>query len=157
MTVTMSKTERAALKVDYMERHGGAWDPAGFLEEVRAANGQHPAWHWFEWDRDTAAEKFLLEQAKEFGRGIYVTVKTEEIVHNEVKVVSVEVPLTLARTTKTGRYTGEHIQFDPSDEDHLIDMRRQARFRLAEFQRQFGAILGQDEIDHISAVALALA
>ena len=62
--MAISVQDRMAIVREHMDRHGGVYDPALFV--VEAADPDHPAHDYFEWDDTAAAAKWRLVQARRF-------------------------------------------------------------------------------------------
>ena len=88
MSIRITKKERRAIVQDFMERHGGHYDPRAFVDEIRRSNGQHPAWTWFTWDNDKAADEYRIWQARVFAQDIVVKFSVEQIRRGKVVIVS---------------------------------------------------------------------
>lgn len=58
--------------VDAFIAEHGHWNPDDFLADVRAKGPSHPAYEWFQWDDEAAADEYRREQARKFGQGIRI-------------------------------------------------------------------------------------
>jgi len=134
-----SKETRQQIVRDFAIRHNGQYDPKLFLEEVRSTGETHPAWEWFEWGDDKAAQEYRLWQARSFVKDLRVTFAVEVIGRDApVRVRSVEMPLVLSPVA--GRNTGGgYILVDPGDPGHMREHCRQAADALEAWIRRYKA------------------
>lgn len=109
---------------DFAVRNNGWFDPAAFLAHVREAGAEHPAYSWFEWADDKAANEYRLDQARDFARGLTVRfeVQTEE---RRAVVVSQSAPLIISPMRNRHDGGGYHLM-DPNDPSHMAEHCRQA-------------------------------
>lgn len=135
-----TKALRQEIVREFAARHDGRYDPALFVQEVRATGPDHPAYEWFEWRDDKAATDYRLWQAREFVQGLKVSFEIEEIGRKPIKVRAVEAPLMVSPegSRKTG---GGYFLLDPTDPDHMAELCRQGAADLRRWLRRYGAAL----------------
>lgn len=140
-TVKFTKDDRQAIVKDFAVRHNGQFNPKLFLEEVRKTGEEHPAYAWFEWNRDRAAYEHQLWQAREFARDLKVTFSVETVGRaGTVRVVQADMPLVIS--PQVGRKDGGgYILSDPSDEEHMAEYCRQAAAALKTWLRRYEGAL----------------
>src|SRR3546814_18543037 len=63
----LSRKDRQKIVDDFVERHG-KYDARMFMEEVKATAGQHPAWTWFVWDDEKAADESRSSEERRVGK-----------------------------------------------------------------------------------------
>ena len=110
----LTRDDRQKILDEFVEKHGG-WDARAFVEEVRATNGQHPAWTWFGgFDVDKAAFEHWTQRAMQFASGLRVKFSVETIEHGKVTVRYVEAPVVFSplATRRTG---GGYIALNRDD------------------------------------------
>lgn len=137
-----TKEMRQEIVRDFAVRHNGTFNPNLFLEEVRREGKKHPAYEWFEWDREKAYHAYQIEQARDFARDLRVTFKVEEIGRNKTVRVR-EAPMPLVLSPVEGRKDGGgYYLVDPDDPSHMAEHCRQAMIALrAWFNRYQAALL----------------
>lgn len=136
-----TKALRQEIIRDFATRHNGFYNPLLFLEEVRASGPEHPAYEWFEWNDDRAAQEHRLWQAREFARDLKVSFTVQEIGRNKaIKVREVSMPLALSPVE--GRHKGGgYFVSDPDNPEHLEELARQAATALESWLRRYEAAL----------------
>src|SRR3546814_9062605 len=87
----LSRKDRQKIVDDFVERHG-KYDARMFMEEVKATAGQHPAWTWFVWDDEKAADEYRIWQAREFTHDLKVKFSIEVMERGSVKGRQTEGP-----------------------------------------------------------------
>lgn len=134
-----TKALRQQIVRDFALRHGG-FNAALFVEEVRAAGPDHPAYEWFQWDDDKAASEYRIWQAREFARGIKVRASIEEISRTGIRVREIEMPLIISPVDGR-RDGGGYFLSDPNDPEHMAEFCRQAAADLERWLRRYsGAV-----------------
>ena len=140
MTIRIKKADRRAIVQDFMERHGGRYDPRAFVDEVRRSNGQHQAWTWFTWDDDKAAEDHRIWQARVFAQDIVVQFSVEQIRRGSVVVVSADAPAFVS-PLDTRRSGGGYVELDPDDPAQMAILCAEAARSLQAWVRRYsGAV-----------------
>lgn len=127
----LTRSDRQKIIDDFIERHGG-YSARGFMEEVRASGGQHPAWTWFTWDDQKAADEYRVWEARNFVRDLRIIHSVETIKHGNVTVRQVEAP---AAFSPTG--TKEYIALDPDDPVRMAAFCREAERSLSAWLRRY--------------------
>lgn len=136
-----TKELRQEIIREFAVRHNGHFNPALFVQEVRATGADHPAHEWFEWDTEKAAEQHLLWQAREFATGLRVSFTVETIGRNgAVSVREVEMPFALS-PVDARRKGGGYLVSDPDDPAHMAELCRQAVTDLTRWLRRYEAAL----------------
>lgn len=113
----LSLRDRQKIVTDFVERHG-VFNPRAFVEEIKATGGQHPAWEWFTWDVDKAAEDHWIWQARTFVHGLTIKYSVEIVERGRVRVVEAEAPL-LFSPIITRSKSGGYRYLDPDDDDAM--------------------------------------
>jgi hypothetical protein len=60
----LSRTQRNQIIREFSANNGGRFDAVAFVEHVRRRGPKHPAYEWFTWNDETAAEAHRIEQAR---------------------------------------------------------------------------------------------
>jgi hypothetical protein len=135
-----TKALRQQIIREFAEAHGGVFDPAAFLNAVRAAGEGHPAFEWFEWDDAKAALEYRLDQARDFARGLVVRFEVQEIHRGKMRIAERSAPLVMSPLGNR-RDGGGYIVTDPTDADHMDELRRQAASSLRWYISRYEAVL----------------
>ncbi len=135
-----TKALRQQLVRDFAEGNGGWFDPAAFLADVRALGDSHPAFEWFEWNDDKAANEYRLDQARDFARGLVVKFEVKTLHRGSFRVVEQSAPLAISPMDGRNGGGGYFIT-NPNDPAHMIELRRQAAQSLRWFLSRYGAAL----------------
>jgi hypothetical protein len=114
----ITRAERQEIVDDFLRRHNGFWDPRTFRDEVQIAGESHPAFSWFQWDRDKAADEYQIWQARRFVADIRVSFSIETITRNVGTVQVVEAPHVFSPITTRSEGGGYRV-LDGSDEEAL--------------------------------------
>lgn len=156
-----SKKLRRQIVEEFASRHDGEWSPELFLQEVRAQGEDHPAYEWFEWDKDKAAYAHWTWQARQFGDGIIVSRRVEEMrPESQISIRHVEVPLAVSPVAGRKDGGGYYI-FDPQNQEHMEELCRQAardlkawikRYRAAVIHAEGSVEAIEDQIHSLEAV-----
>lgn len=133
-----TKEIRQEILDEYTARHG-EFSPAGFLREVRASNGSHPAWSWFEWDDGKAAEEHRVWQSRMFVQGLKIKFEIETSSSKVSKIEVREAPAYLSPVDRRAE-GGGYYPFDPSNDAHRQELARQASQSLETWMRRYGGI-----------------
>ena len=140
MSIRIKKAERRTIVQDFMERHGGRYDPRVFVDEVRRSKGKHPAWTWFTWDDDKAAEDYRVWQARVFVQEIVVQFSVEQIRRGHVVVVAVDAPAFVS-PMDTRRSGGGYVELNPDDPVQMVNLCSEAARALQAWVRRYsGAV-----------------
>lgn len=133
-----TKALRQKIVEDFARQNNGWFDPRAFLMHVREAGADHPAFEWFEWDDEAAAEAYRIDQARDFARGLVVKFDVRTIERGPVRIAQVPLVTSPVATRKSG---GGYYLTDPQDRGHMAELRRQAATDLRWFIRRYaGAI-----------------
>ena len=77
-TKRFTQEERQKIILSHIEEFG-EFKPSEFVESARSEN--HPAHEWFTWNRDAAAMKQLLQEARQFAATVTIARGEVKIVH----------------------------------------------------------------------------
>lgn len=136
-----SKERRQEIIREFAVRHNGHFNPRLFVEEVRTQGDNHPAYGWFQWNKDKAANEFWIWQAREFAKDLKVSFSIEEVGRKgAITVREVEMPFAMSPVGMRGK-GGGYIVSDPSDPRHLSELCRQAATDLERWLRRYEAAL----------------
>lgn len=136
-----TKERRQEIIREFAIRHNGHFNPALFVQEVRASGAGHPAYEWFEWDEDKAAQQHRLWQAREFANGLRVSFTVETIGRKgAVTVREVAMPFALSPVDQR-KQGGGYVVSDPNDPAHMGELCRQAATDLQRWIRRYEAAL----------------
>jgi len=129
--MSLSKLTRQRIVKEFAVRHNGHYNAALFLDEVRKTGKKHPAYEWFEWDADKAAQAHQLEQARAFARDLRVTFTVTEISGGKRRVRVRESTMPMVISPIRGRQDGGgYVLVDPKDQGHVDEHCRQAAMGL---------------------------
>jgi hypothetical protein len=120
-----TKEMRQKIVEEFAKAHGGAFDAAAFLGEVQQVGEKHPAYGWFEWNKDRAAREYRLDQARDFARGLVIHFEVEKVERGRVKLVTATAPMILSPLAKRD-HGGGYFTTDPNDPAHMAELCRQA-------------------------------
>jgi len=135
-----TKELRQQIVREFAEGHGGMFDPAVFLASVRDAGPEHPAWEWFDWNDETAANEYRLDQARDFARGLVVRFEVKVVHRGTLRVVEKAAPLALSPLGGRNDGGGYYLT-DPDDPAHMEELCRQAAQSLRWFVSRYEAAL----------------
>lgn len=138
----ISRETRQHLIRSYAERNGGVYDPKGFLAEVREQGRNHPAYAWFEWDDQEAAEEHRVEQARRFATGLKVVFSVEQVGGGVVRVTA---PMMHSPLGSRGEGGGYRVT-DMTQPAHVDELRAQAARDLEAWRRRYEAVLVADGV-----------
>lgn len=153
-----TKDARQEIVREFAIRHNGRYDPALFLDEVRTAGKSHPAYGWFEWNRDKAALAYQIEQAREFARDLRVTFTVEEIGRKGAVTVKTR-PMPMVLSPMDGRRDGGgYVLVDPDRAEHIGEHCRQAAITLRGWEKRYAAALLHARVgaDGVTSIIRAL-
>lgn len=151
-----TKALRQQIVEDFARQNNGWFDPKAFVAHVRKAGADHPAFEWFTWDDEAAAEAHRLDQARDFARGLVVKFEVEEIrPRGKVTVVAREAPFAVSpqSTRKSG---GGYYLTDPTDADHQAELRRQAATDLGWFLRRYASVIPAKDAERLEGLRATL-
>lgn len=136
-----TKEQRQSIVKDFALRHNGVYNPKLFIEEVGQAGPDHPAYGWFEWDKNKAAYEYQLWQAREFAKDLKVSFTVEEVGRRgAISVRQATMPLVLSPVS--GRKDGGgYTLSDPNDPAHLAELARQAASSLRTWMARYEAAI----------------
>jgi hypothetical protein len=124
-----TKALRQQIVQEFATRHNGRFNPERFVEEVRRKGASHPAYEWFEWDRNRAALQWQIEQAREFARDLRIVFTVEEVGRRKPITVNTAMPMVLSPVNER-KAGGGYYLVDPADPAHLAEHCRQAATAL---------------------------
>ena len=140
MSIRLSKVDRQWIVDDFADRHGGRFDPKGFVEEVRQTKGQHQAWTWFTWDDAKAAEDHRIWQARTFVRDLVVLHTVETIWRGKVNVREVVSPAFVSPMDDRD-HGGGYLALDPSDPVQMAGFCAEAARSLHAWLRRYSGVV----------------
>jgi hypothetical protein len=109
-----------------------------FLREVEETGERHPAYHWFEFNKDEAAHQHNLWQARQFTQGLHISFKVEEVGRAGLMTVrTVEMPMMLSPATDRPGY----LLMNPDNPDHQIELCRTAGVALLSWLDRYQAAI----------------
>lgn len=150
-----TKAFRQQIVRDFAEQNGGWFDPAAFVEFVKASGESHPAWGWFDWDDESAAHQYRLDQARDFARGLKITFEVRTVAGGKMKIRQATAPLALSPID--GRKDGGgYYMTDPNNEAHLEELRKQAAQSLRWFLMRYHSVIEQNGIDYLERLQRSL-
>jgi len=157
MKARITRAERQKIVKEFQDRHGGRYDPRAFMEEVRATKGQHPAWSWFTWDDDKAAEDHRVWEARVFAQDVVIQFTVEQIRRGNVVVIESEAPAFISPVDLRGR-GGGYFEFDPNDPVQVAVLCDEAARSLHAWIRRYGGavIAGGGTISAVEKLARQL-
>ena len=136
-----TKEIRQRIVQKFAVRHNGQFDPALFIQEVRATGAEHPAYDWFEWDVGNAAQAYQLEQARAFARDLRVTFRVEEITGpHSVRIKEEPMPMVISPISGRNK-GGGYVLVDPNDPEHIAEHCVQAARALAQWRDRYAAAI----------------
>ena len=136
MTPKLKKADRQKIVDDFAERNGGQFNPRDFVDDVRQTKGQHPAWGWFTWDDEKAAEDHRIWQARQFVRDLVVLHSVETIYRGKVTVRQVESPAFVSPMDGR-REGGGYLSLDPDDPAQMLAFCVEAATSLQSWLRRY--------------------
>lgn len=131
---------------EFAEKNGGWFDPARFLSHVEKQGEKHPAWEWFEWDDDNAANEFRIDQARDFARGLVIRFEVQSLHRGKFKVTEHTVPLAVSPVSGRRGGGGYYIT-DPNDPAHMAELCYQAAQSLRWFLSRYEGALRYSGVD----------
>lgn len=135
-----TKALRQKIVQEFAVRHNGTYNPSLFVEEVRRTGEAHPAYTWFEWDREKAALAYHVEQARDFARDLRVTFKVEVINGGKRSVKVRESAMPLVLSPMDGRKSGGgYILVNPDDPAYMAEHCGQAAQALRSWWSRYQA------------------
>lgn len=136
-----TKEQRQKIVRDFAVRHNGHFNPRLFLDEVRKEGEGHPAFGWFTWDKDKAAQEYQLWQAREFASGLVVSFSIEEIGRDKsIKVREVTAPFALSAMDGRSK-GGGYVVTNPNDPAHMRELCQQAATDLRRWLNRYEAAI----------------
>lgn len=136
-----TKHLRQKIVREFAIKHNGQFDASLFLKEVREQGSSHPAYEWFEWNKDAAAHAYQLEQARAFARDLRVIFRIEEVAGpHSVRVRETQMPMVISPTA-TRNKGGGYLLVDPDDPEHMAEHCRQAAKTLGEWKTRYQAAI----------------
>lgn len=147
----IDREQRQRLIESYARDNGGKFDPAGFVLQVREQGRNHPAYEWFQWDDNAAAEQWRVEQARRFATGLKVIFEVKAVGGKSVRV---KAPAILSPVEDRSEGGGYYVT-DLKQEDHLAELRKQALRDLKSWAHRYEAVLVASGAN-IGALTLAI-
>ena len=83
MTKRLSRADRQEIIREFAMRHNGVFNPRLFRDEVRERGPDHPAHPFFTWDEERAADRYQVEQAREFARGLKIKFSVQTVMDRD--------------------------------------------------------------------------
>ncbi len=143
MMATLTKAARERIVEEFARRHNGNFNPDLFFQEVSKIGQGHPAYAWFEWDRDKAFGQYNVERAREFARDLRVSFRVEEIISpGSVKIRETPMPMVLSPIENRSK-GGGYVLVDPADPEHIGEHCLQAAKTLKQWMDRYQAALAQ--------------
>ena len=137
----LNKSERQEIIRGFASHHGGLYNPATFVDEVRAVGKSHPAYGWFTWDRTKAAFEHQVWQAREFVVGLRVRFTIEEVGRSgKIRIVTREVPFAIS-PLEVRHAGGGYFVVDPDNPEHMEEHCRQAAVALTTWLSRYEAAI----------------
>ena len=137
--MSLSRKERQRIVDDFVEQNG-KWDARAFYEEVKRTQGQHPAWTWFTWDDENAADEYRVWEARTFVRNLKVKFSVEVISRGKINVRYAEAPLVFSPLS-TRQHGGGYVSTDPSNADNMGMLCAEAAKALRSWLDRYGGVL----------------
>lgn len=136
----LTKALRTKIVLDFVANNDGVFDPAAFVEHIRNAGPEHPAYAWFEWSDEKAAQDHRVSQARQFLHGLVVKFEVQSVVGGAMKIAHREMPLLIS--PREGRSNGGgYVPTEPSDPAHVAEFCRQAAETLRWFVARYAAAI----------------
>ena len=137
----LTRDQRKAIIAEFTARHEGIYDPAEFVQEVRATGPSHPAYEYFDWDDAHAAQEHRIWQARTFVSDLRVNFQIEEIGRSgKITIREVDAPMMLS--PRDGRKEGGGYYFmAPDDPDKMGEYVEQAAIALGSWLSRYRAAL----------------
>jgi hypothetical protein len=153
----INKAERQKIIADFARQHGGAYDPAVFVRAVQKAGASHPAYSWFTWADDEAAEQHRLWQARVFAQGLVIKFTVQEIgQRGKMRVVHQEMPLILSPLEGRNKGGGYFLS-NPTDPEHIAMLSREAAVSLQSWSVRYSAAMHAAGIPERTIISLIAA
>ena len=141
VVANFTKQLRQKIIRDFCARRNSEFDAAEFVKEVRETGADHPAYKWFEWDDEIAADEHRLYQARSFATGLRVSFSVEEIGRTgTIRVREVEMPLVISPMAGRDGGGGYYL-VDRNNPEHMAEYCRQAATDLGRWLRRYEAAL----------------
>ena len=136
-----TREKRQKIVEQFARRHNGVYNPQLFLQEVQAKGEKHPAYSWFQWDDDRAANEHRLWQARAFAKDLRIRFDVQEVGRSgSVAIKTTEMPMVLSPVTGR-RDGGGYVLVDPQDPDHQAEHCRQAAAALRSWLKRYQSAL----------------
>lgn len=136
-----SDAERQRIIDRYLEETGSRqWRHGDFYDHVRERGPSHPAWDFFVWDDGEAGERYRLQQAREFGRGLRVTFRVRVIEQGRFKVKTTHAPLLVSDVARR-KLGGGYLRFRPRDPTYQQALVTEALAMLEQWADRFDSVL----------------
>lgn len=142
-----TKALRQQIVEEFSRRHNGRYNPSLFVAEVQRKGPEHPAYEWFEWDRNKAALAYQVEQARDFARDLRVVFQVEEVGRSKPIRVATAMPMVLSPIADRS-HGGGYVLTDPDDPAHMAEHCRQAAQALRSWFGRYEAALRHAGANH---------
>jgi hypothetical protein len=126
---------------DYIAKHG-SFNASEFVEFVREAGAEHPAYEWFEWDDEKCADRYRVDQARDFVSGLTVSFSVQTVQRGGVSVRVVESPM-LVSPMEGRKSGGGYIEVDPLDPVAMSALAREAASTLQSWLNRYASVLAR--------------
>lgn len=135
-----TKELRQKIVEEFALKHEGKYDPRLFVEYVRKAGPEHPAYSWFTWDKDKAAQAYLVQEAQEFARDLRITFEIRTVVPKQTArfryAETSEMPLVMTRLAEHRQRSCYYLT-NPASADDRAEHCRQAAHQLQSWLSRF--------------------
>jgi hypothetical protein len=135
-----TKALRQRIVEDFAKAHNGWFDAAQFFAHVEKAGPDHPAYGWFQWDRDKAWHEHNLDLARDFARGLVVKFEIQTGEPQKFTIAQRSAPFLVSPVSSRANGGGYYLN-DPQDPEHIAELGRQAAQSLAWLMRRYAAPL----------------
>ena len=137
--MAFSRAHRQAIVEDFCRRHNGLYSPDLFLREVQEMGEDHPAFSWFLWDDEDAANEHRLWQARTFVSDLRIKFSVETVNRKgAIRVLVSEAPYALSPVSSRNSGGGYYVT-DLNDPSHIAELTRQAATSLQTWLRRYGS------------------
>lgn len=142
-----TKAIRTRIVQEFAAQNGGTFDAAKFLEHVKETGETHEAYSWFDWNNDTAAHEFRLNQARSFIRDLRISFTVQDVGRTGlISVRTVEAPLALSPID--GRANGGGYRLiNPHSEDSKRLLSAEAASALKSWRSRYEAAVAFVDAD----------
>ena len=107
--------------------------------KLAAMSFLHPAFEWFQWDDETAADQYRIWQARTFVQGLRIKFEVITTKRSISGVVVREAPAYVS-PIEDRRAGGGYLQVDMDNADHVAELLRQASVSFETWVRRYGDV-----------------